>query len=38
MPKNKYLINIFFDDYNIDDIGATYINKVFGNNHILKSS
>ena len=34
MPKNKYLINIFFYECNIDDIGITYANKVFESNHI----
>ena len=37
MQKNKYLLYIFVDKCNIDDIGTTYINKVFKNNHILKT-
>ena len=35
--ENKYLLNIIFDDCNIDDIGMSYINKGLENNHILKT-
>ena len=35
ISENKYLLNIIFDDCNIDDIGMSYINKGLENNHIL---
>jgi len=37
ISENKYLLNINFDDCNIDDIGMSYINKGLENNHILKT-
>ena len=37
LSENNYLINLIFDDCNIDDIGMGYINKGLENNHSLKT-